>query len=410
MKKQILLMLMGFAIACLLFGSTAMGQDTMHGCSKIENGQLRIVSDPNQCLQSEYAVILTGKQAGALEFDVDCDSGETVSSFLGNAPHAGALTIRVHGVCREEVYIARDDVSIRGVTQGAGFEAPTDDSHILTLDGARRINLFHLTITGGREGIYAINGASFRAFDVAISEASINGLDVGFGASGSIENSTISHCKFGIGVSGSLHIHNTIIEDIEQYGVHGGSFSLAGGSIVQRCGAQAVLAGSSVSICGAEIQDNVAGVWALDGGSVDISCADTIIRRNNSGVTAYAGHVTLRDGAQVIENYGSGVVGAFNGTVRIGGVVVSNNLGSGVLLEGGSSANIAGGTVISSNAGDGVFLADTSVASFWNIEDGQISNNGGYGIYCAVSPSVAQIQINDPGFVTGNTLGQINCP
>ena len=58
------------------------------------------------------------------------------------------------------------------------------------------------------------------------------------------------------------------------------------------------------------------------------------------------------------------------------------------------------------NGGAGIHRSDTSVAEFGG-STSQITGNG-YGISCDGSPSVAVIR-GDPGNVSVNTSGKINC-
>jgi hypothetical protein len=103
-------------------------------------------------------------------------------------------------------------------------------------------------------------------------------------------------------------------------------------------------------------------------------------------------------------------IGAFvtsGGLMELKTATIENNPGDGVVVNGGSNLNLTGGVIIQGNSGNGISLNDTSVALF--SEPNQIINNGGFGITCAPPPSVAQISGNI-GTVSGNTLGQINCP
>jgi hypothetical protein len=75
-----------------------------------------------------------------MEVIVDCNAG-TVSDALSDAPPGGRLIITVEGNCVEDINITRDDVTLQG---GSG----TVLGHI-KIDGARRIEIEGLTVTGG---------------------------------------------------------------------------------------------------------------------------------------------------------------------------------------------------------------------------------------------------------------------
>lgn len=122
---------------------------------------------------------------------VDCVAGDTVADALALAfGTTGRVTITLSGVCTESVSISRDDVTLQGASPGDGLQAPLSDFTALTLDGARRIVLSHLTLAGGSVGLVAQEGTAFRADDIHVHDATDSGVMVA-GASARLENTTV---------------------------------------------------------------------------------------------------------------------------------------------------------------------------------------------------------------------------
>ena len=74
------------------------------------------------------------------EVIIDCNGG-TISDALSDASPGGRLIITVEGNCAEDVTIIRDDVTLQG---GSGTVMGR-----IKIDGARRIEIEGLTVTGG---------------------------------------------------------------------------------------------------------------------------------------------------------------------------------------------------------------------------------------------------------------------
>ena len=74
------------------------------------------------------------------EVMVDCNAG-TITDALSQASPGGRLIITVEGNCAEDVTITRDDVTLQG---GSGTVMGR-----IKIDGARRIEIERLTVTGG---------------------------------------------------------------------------------------------------------------------------------------------------------------------------------------------------------------------------------------------------------------------
>ena len=97
-----------------------------------------------------------------LTVNVDCASGDSINGAL--ATPAGKLTVKVTGICSENVAITRDDVvlagsnaaadGIHGVATGAGVEPP-----VVLIENAANVGLEDLAIAlGPHDGIDIRNG------------------------------------------------------------------------------------------------------------------------------------------------------------------------------------------------------------------------------------------------------------
>jgi hypothetical protein len=399
--------------------SLCLADDNMiYACYKEGNGLLRITDNAGQCLPSEYPIKLYSEQIVPNVITVNCEAGETVTDALAQAPVTGHLTINIIGVCQESVTITRDDITLQGDSPGAGLQS-SSDVPLLLLDGARRVLINQLTLTGGNHGLFAHSGASFHAYDLHVqNNTHYAGIHITMEASGRISNSIIEGSGIVTWGSGSLYVFGGEVRNSDMFGVQasGGSYiNLDGGFRVVGSRHHAVFAGGggSIDVHSAIIEDNLsAGVWAMDGSNIGIIGNNTRIENNNGGVVAWsASSVSIAFGAQVINNQGHGVQADYGGNISVSdGAVINNNSGAGLSLSGGSAARIHGSYIVD-NEWNGIYLNDISVASFGLDDPNQITGNGGHGIECqTAAPAVAQITGN-PGDVSGNALDpQINCP
>jgi hypothetical protein len=399
-------------------GAIASGSDAVIvGCAKNDNGQLRLVNDPSQCLPSERAVAFQAPLStpGPQSVVVDCAAGQTVTQALAQTADAPSVDITIKGTCTESVRIARDDVTLRGAATGDGLQAPSSSAGVLTIDAGRHIRLGQLKLAGGRWGLSVLNGASVNGFNVEVDGATDQDVTVNAGTSLSLNNATIAGGGEGVSAQfgGSVVINGGTISGTQSFGVHAhedGSIMLAGGAVVTDTAFHAVVAqtGGSVLLQQATVQNSAGtGVFAFQGGSVFVT-RDALVRNNkfggvgaNAGVAEIDGHVT--------GNGGCGVCG-FNGghiTVQDGALIDANH-GDGVQAGVGSTLAVQKAT-IKDNTNAGIHLQGTASAGFNG--DNTITGNGWWGIFCDGPPAVAQIQApQGVGTVSGNAAGQINCP
>jgi parallel beta helix pectate lyase-like protein len=398
-----------------VFGGAA--GNAITACAKNANGQLRVVSDPSQCLPSEYAIQLAEPQPppGPQNVTVDCGAGQSINQAIQQADPNEPLTINIQGTCTEAVHVGRDNVALLAASPGSGIQAPSANDTALMFGGARGASVQGLTLSGGSAGIGAY-GAMYQAQDVHITGAA-NGVQAGGNSVVSLTNVTIDGCQFGIGAGSgaSVGVVGGSITGCRFFAVNvldGADVTLNGGVAVADSRFQGVVAdsGGSIQINDATISNSGIFDVAAFGGNVTVNGSNTLVTGSTfAGVSASdGGNASVTNGARVSGNGGGGVSADNGGHLLVqDGGIVENNTGPGINLTGASSLRMRGGAVVRGNSGDGVHLSDTSVAE---VGDGtsQITGNGGYGIVCDGPPSVAVIRGN-PGTVSSNALGQIAC-
>jgi len=193
-------------------------------------------------------------------------------------------------------------------------------------------------------------------------------------------------------------------------------------------------AGSFVDVTDTTIQDNM-GHAVMVSGRLRLTNS-AVTGAGNAGITAAPGAVVVLQSTSIVDNVGAALMlERARGVVRLdshldrnsAGIVLSNgssvqvressasdNIGFGLVVSGGSAAEIIPGTLVAGNTRDGIIVHDTSVLRLLGTSASptQITNNGGWGVFCDPSPAVAQIAELTPGVViTGNSgAGQISCP
>lgn len=107
-------------------------------------------------LGCSVAATLAPATAGADNRIVDCAGGRRLAAAL-RLPSGRQLTVTVRGTCNESVTITRDDVTLRDESPAAGSGV----NGTIVIDGARRVVVENLTISGPGIGIQGIHGAAF---------------------------------------------------------------------------------------------------------------------------------------------------------------------------------------------------------------------------------------------------------
>jgi hypothetical protein len=171
---------------------------------------------PFQMLQDQIDEVADAVSGNDKSVVVDCTVG-SISDALAGAPPGGRLIITVEGNCAEDVTITRDDVTLQG---GSGVV----DGQI-TIDGAQRVVIDGLTVTGVRGGIEAVRNAAVTVQNSAIEHNDSTGIAVRQGAFALIDGNTISsngECEVVATDSGNVRmLNNTIVSNQPDAGTCG---------------------------------------------------------------------------------------------------------------------------------------------------------------------------------------------
>lgn len=351
---------------------------------------------------------------------VDCAAGDTVAAALAAAPPTGRYSITVKGTCTEAVRLDRDETTLRAFAPGDGLTAPAGAFSVLAVNDARRVDLDQLTLRGGQNGLSVGRGATVSAHGLRVVDAANTGVGIFQSASVQLNNPTVEnagHAGIQASSGGVASIHGGAILNTDTFGIgaqSGGDVSVGGGTVVRGTrfiGLYAAFSGS-IDVFSATIEANGTGAMANQGGAIHFNGAGGIVIRGNdhTGVAANnGGSVAVSAGTRVVNNRGGGVSAFNSAAIQVEGSFVQDNGGDGIVLSGASSAQIQNST-ITGHARDGVLVADTSVAQFgFPSGNNTITGNGGWGVRCETSPSVALIR-GGIGNVSGNIAGQVSCP
>ncbi len=175
---------------------------------------------------------------------VDCalqSLSTLLSSVSGRPPVAVVLSIK--GTCTEDVTIEFDDITLEGDPVDGGTISGT-----ITINGAQRVVIDNLTVTGPGPGIVGIDNAAFTVQNSDISNNSIpgtlpfccdgSGIVVAGSSSALIDNNTINNNgigggdnDFGVGIdvidASSAVITNNTISGNQADGIFVGNASSA---------------------------------------------------------------------------------------------------------------------------------------------------------------------------------------
>ncbi len=143
---------------------------------------------------------------------VNCNADDSIADAIAALP-PGPATLKIKGTCVEDPVITRDDLTLKGFGPGGTI------SGTITIDGARRVVIDDLTVTGPGPGIVGTDTAAFTVQNSDISNNSApgagtlpfccdgSGIVVTGSSSATITDSTINNNntgggddEFGIGI------------------------------------------------------------------------------------------------------------------------------------------------------------------------------------------------------------------
>lgn len=285
---------------------------------------------------------------------VDCSAGQSITDVL-QIVSGSPLTITVSGTCNENVTITRNDVTLRGAAAGSGITGPDTTLDTILIDGAQRVILDTLTVSGGRDGVRGVRGAAFTVQHSTVQNTGNDGIAVVQNSQAEIDNNTIaSNYNDGIRVTGSSNAAVT-------------------NSTIRRNGYDGILISESSS---ARIGFSYAGT---PGGN-------TIEENRRNGIE--------------FSHTSSGLL--HGNTVRNNGTAGG---GEGIFAQNSSAIRLIGGNIITNNIGPGITLKYSALRASrgdWNLPatPNEISNNTGGGIFAGEN---SEVDLRDGITITGNT-------
>jgi hypothetical protein len=292
------------------------------------------------------------------EVDIDCSAGDTINGILdAHKETTGMLTIRVSGVCAEQVVITRSNVTLQGIS-GATIQQQVDTGFtgVTVSGGADHVYVSDLRLVEGFTGALVTKGAH-AVFSNIVFEASDNGVTVIDNGVADITASTIRNNTQGIYAArgGVASVSNSVIEQNTV-----GVLAFKAGTI----NLTSVLPDQSIGI-GSIVRNNTTGGVARSGGMIDLS---------DSRIEANRGVGLLADSGSAIQLFAS-----FNET----GNLITGNTTFGILVQ-----------------KTGSLVVNASIFP-------QTITLNGFGIQCNANSGY----IVPPGFaVTGNTNANVvNC-
>jgi hypothetical protein len=263
-------------------------------------------------------------ESGSKTIAVDCGKGGSINNALKDT--ASKLIIQIRGVCHEDVVIARDDVTLRGVDPDATVVAQANQA--IRIDRASRVTLEDLKVTGSTKP--ALPGAGiflFHSSGVVLSNVKAEGNREGMRTYGST-----------LRVVDSDFCRNSA-----------GGLYLAGGS--------------SLFIDGAEINTS-------ENGNYGFLVSESTVRVNWPSIPRVVAN----------DNGGAGVALQGTADVLLAGSFEAKRNGTGIQAVGGELAQQGNPYVDISENGDGVFVFGEAVIDLGGGEGVSVSKNSGTGL------------------------------
>jgi hypothetical protein len=276
--------------------------------------------------------------------------------------------ITVNGTCTENVFVRHDDITI----QGDGNDTIVGQ---LWVEGARRIAIQNLTITGGPEnGIMAINGATVTAANLLIENVPHVGVNTLRNASVVADNVTIRNANYGVSVgdSGNLNVTGSLIEQIALNGVdvfNGGTAAL--NQVTIRGAATGIFAGANayVEVTGAVIENSGDAGISLHRGADSLLTSSTIQNNGGNGIVLDTNCSAIGGDLTIVGNGGVGMVVAQESTAVLDNLIVRDNAITGIDVSKGSSGTFTNSTIenngecgVCASHGSSVDLGDNTIA------------------------------------------------
>jgi hypothetical protein len=375
-----------------------------------------------------------------LVIDVNCASGDRIGNALGRpSVFDRRLVLVINGACAENVTIERDDVTLKAGASGGGVSAAEATKSAILINGAKRVALEGIAVTGGLHGVHVTAGAAATLRGAAVRNAVRNGVLVNSSANAVVDGSTIElNGENGVAAVGAtVTVTGSTLRANALYGVVAarvgsalvGNFDNVGnvccGNLIENNTFDGVLAAdaSSVHLYGNTIQANgIAtnrfGILATRQSTIALRGGNVV--RQNGGATIGGGVFvrasTFNSGpgdtpvipsTNEISGNTFGVQGASNSMIELrAGIAITGNRFTGVTADTGTTVRSDNAT-ISQNGAHGIFAQRDSSVEFFAAPT-VVTGNTAYGLYCA---DLETSYTGNTSQITGNTLGDVflNC-
>ena len=398
----------------------------------------------HQVLIALSVLLATGLGAGISDAQVktvnaDCDREQSIGKALTLGDERKPLVVIVQGMCTEHVTIARDDVTLQGHPAGGAVMGPDPSQNTILIDGARRVVIENLSVSGGRNGVAGVGGAAFTLRNSVIQNSNLNGIAVRNNSQAIIDGNVVEgHARDGLQVVGSnATITANTIRNNRRYGIlvfESGSALIGltdsevpAGNVIEQNDLDGieVVHASSATLYANTIRNNGAvagrfGVLAVANSVIRLLGLNTITSNGNGtfGGGAYVRSSTLFVGKgdsvvtpnnnNISSNAGPGILAEENATLDLrDGLTVTSNMNAGVVLNHGSRLRILN-TTVSGNSLSGIFLSLASSARFLT-PAAVVTGNGFWGLLCSDGEGSYTGNISGISGSPGNPSGAVNC-
>jgi len=299
-------------------------------------------------------------------FTVNCSRGQTIAKALELGDARTPLVLTIRGMCKENVVITRDRVTLQGdPPRVATVQAVNPKAHAIEVR-ATWVSINGLTVTGGLNGIMATGVSALSVTNSVIQNAAQSGVNLGAGF-GWLEGNTIQN-------NGS---NGLTLQAAQAYVANGEITTNVGSGILLNNNSTLIVSGTSIGANGASgvyVQRSDANIMqaTITGNGTNLNLIENLRR----GVSGLQSTIEIRN-SNITNNTGRGIAVEIGSSLDVGSTAVTGNGHEGVFIYGGSSGHLTGGTVSGNNL-DGVSVGVNSTAQI--VDGATISSNAQNGI------------------------------
>jgi hypothetical protein len=366
---------------------------------------MRICSSGKVLFICLLAALLPSSLAFAAGATVDCSGATpgaftTITAALASLPAAGPNSISVTGTCHENVVMSgRTDLTIFG-NPTATVVPGNANGHLLAIFASQRVGIQNITFDGGRGAL--INDNSRVDFTSVTIQ---NSLGIGLTSIDSlvhIADSTVkASTRSGISVGGGTFyvdsdVTGTTVTNNGRTGISvlTGHLILNGGDEVTPGTENVISNNTGVGVAVANSAEaDISGDNRIIGNQgafgLEVIHTSTVIMsdgliQSNAGIGVHCGETSHCEWAGVTKidnNLKGGIeITDHSDAYLDGGIDISGNTGTGVLVDLSSLLNSLGGNTINNNTDDGIVLNTMSVLKF--AANDTITGNGKLALEC----------------------------